>query len=58
MPGVAHGAMSSANLGGAPSRALHGSAHCGASAVESLPETADEIAERVRQLGFAAPVGA
>ena len=37
--------MSSANLGGAPSRALHGSAHCGASAVESLPETADEIAE-------------
>ena len=37
--------MSSANLGGAPSRALHGSAHCGASAVESLPETAEEIAE-------------
>jgi hypothetical protein len=40
----AHGAMSSAAMGGAP-HALAGGAHCGASAVESLPETAEEIAE-------------
>ena len=40
----AHGAMSSAAMGGA-SHALAGGAHCGASAVESLPETAEEIAE-------------
>ena len=44
LAGYAHGAMSSAAMGGA-SHALAGGAHCGASAVESLPETAEEIAE-------------
>jgi hypothetical protein len=45
LAGYAHGAMSSAAMGGASHALLAGGAHCGASAVESLPETAEEIAE-------------